>query len=306
MKKLLSFEFWQKFGKALMVVVAVMPAAGLMISIGKTIPMINADWAFLITTGGVIENIGWAIIGNLHLLFALAIGGSWAKERAGGAFAAGIAFILINRITGSIFGVTSAMLTEEGAFTHTLFGTKIMIDGFFTSVLEAPALNMGVFVGIIAGFVGATAYNKYYNFRKLPDALSFFNGKRFVPFVVIARSVVVALVIDRLALYSGRHQQLRFMDRAITRKCARFSTVLIWNLGAAALTIRAASHVDDPDQLHRIRWNLHDSFWRTSRHPSLWTRPIMACMGNGSSEHAQCWRYVTISIFIGKLCSCPL
>ena len=196
MKKLLSFEFWQKFGKALMVVVAVMPAAGLMISIGKTIPMINADWAFLITTGGVIENIGWAIIGNLHLLFALAIGGSWAKERTGGAFAAGIAFILINRITGSIFGVTSAMLTEEGAFTHTLFGTKIMIDGFFTSVLEAPALNMGVFVGIIAGFVGATAYNKYYNFRKLPDALSFFNGKRFVPFVVIARSVVVALVLS--------------------------------------------------------------------------------------------------------------
>lgn len=195
MKKLLSFEFWQKFGKALMVVVAVMPAAGLMISIGKTIPMINAVWAFLVTTGGVIENIGWAIIGNLHLLFALAIGGSWAKERAGGAFAAGIAFVLINRITGSIFGVTSAMLTEEGAFTHTLFGTKIMVDGFFTSVLEAPALNMGVFVGIIAGFVGATAYNKYYNFRKLPDALSFFNGKRFVPFVVIARSVVVAIVL---------------------------------------------------------------------------------------------------------------
>ena len=58
MKKLLSFEFWQKFGKALMVVVAVMPAAGLMISIGKTIPMINADWAFWVTTGGVIENIG--------------------------------------------------------------------------------------------------------------------------------------------------------------------------------------------------------------------------------------------------------
>ncbi|OTN77706.1 PTS system, IIBC component [Enterococcus sp. 8G7_MSG3316] len=196
MKKLFSFEFWQKFGKALMVVVAVMPAAGLMISIGKTIPMINADWGVLVTTGGVIENIGWAIIGNLHLLFALAIGGSWAKERAGGAFAAGIAFVLINRITGSIFGVTSAMLTEEGAFTHTLFGTKIMVDGFFTSVLEAPALNMGVFVGIIAGFVGATAYNKYYNFRKLPDALSFFNGKRFVPFVVIARSVAVALVLS--------------------------------------------------------------------------------------------------------------
>lgn len=195
MKKIFSFEFWQKFGEALMVVVAVMPAAGLMISIGKSIPLINPDLAPLVTTGGVIENIGWAIIGNLHLLFALAIGGSWAKERAGGAFAAGISFILINRITGAIFGVTNEILANEDAFTHTLFGTKIMVKGFFTSVLEAPALNMGVFVGIIAGFVGAMAYNKYYNYRKLPDALSFFNGKRFVPFVVILWSTIVALIL---------------------------------------------------------------------------------------------------------------
>ncbi|MGK4108852.1 PTS transporter subunit IIBC [Enterococcus cecorum] len=196
MKKLFSFEFWQKFGKALMVVVAVMPAAGLMISIGKTIPLINQNVAALVTTGGVIENIGWAIIGNLHLLFALAIGGSWAKERAGGAFAAGISFVLINRITGSIFGVTNEMLNDPKAYTHTLLGTKIMVKGFFTSVLEAPALNMGVFVGIIAGFVGAMAYNKYYNYRKLPDALSFFNGKRFVPFVVILWSTICAIVLS--------------------------------------------------------------------------------------------------------------
>ncbi|QYA45123.1 PTS transporter subunit IIBC [Macrococcoides bohemicum] len=195
MKQLLSFEFWQKFGKALMVVVAVMPAAGLMISIGKSIPLISPDMQMLITIGGVIESIGWAIIGNLHLLFALAIGGSWAKERAGGAFAAGIAFVLINRITGAVFGVNSAMLADDKAFTHTLFGTKIMVKGFFTSVLESPALNMGVFVGIIAGFVGANAYNKYYNYRKLPDALSFFNGKRFVPFVVILWSTIVALIL---------------------------------------------------------------------------------------------------------------
>lgn len=195
MKKIFSFEFWQKFGKALMVVVAVMPAAGLMISIGKTIPLINPHVTALVTTGGVVENIGWAIIGNLHILFALAIGGSWAKEKAGGAFAAGISFILINRITGSIFGVTSEMLNDPKAYTHTLFGTKIMVKGFFTSVLEAPALNMGVFVGIIAGFIGAMAYNKYYNYRKLPDALSFFNGKRFVPFVVILWSLICSLIL---------------------------------------------------------------------------------------------------------------
>ncbi|WEG74218.1 PTS transporter subunit IIBC [Vagococcus intermedius] len=194
MKKVFNFEFWQKFGKALMVVVAVMPAAGLMISLGKTVPLINPELAALVTTGNVVESIGWAIIGNLHLLFALAIGGSWAKEKAGGAFAAGMAFILINRITGAIFGVTGDMLADDKAFTHTLFGTKIMVKGFFTSVLEAPALNMGVFVGIIAGFVGAMAFNKYYNYRKLPEALSFFNGKRFVPFVVITWSVLVSVM----------------------------------------------------------------------------------------------------------------
>ena len=181
-----------------MVVIAVMPAAGLMISLGKTIAMINPELGFLVTTGGVLEQIGWGVIGNLHILFALAIGGSWAKERAGGAFAAGLSFILINRITGVIFGVTGDMLKDPEAKVKTLLGGSIKVADYFTSVLESPALNMGVFVGIIAGFVGATAFNKYYNYRKLPDALSFFNGKRFVPFVVILRSAIVALILSFL------------------------------------------------------------------------------------------------------------
>ena len=197
-KSLFSFEFWQKFGKDLMVVIAVMPAAGLMISIGKSIPMINPNLSPLVITGGILEQIGWGVIGNLHILFALAIGGSWAKERAGGAFAAGLSFILINRITGAVFGVTSAMLADKAATVHTIFGGSIKVADYFISVLEAPALNMGVFVGIISGFVGATAFNKYYNYRKLPEALSFFNGKRFVPFVVIVRSALTALVLSAL------------------------------------------------------------------------------------------------------------
>ena len=195
-KNILSFEFWQKFGKALMVVIAVMPAAGLMISIGKSLVMINPTFAPLVITGGILEQIGWGVIGNLHILFALAIGGSWAKERAGGAFAAGLAFILINRITGTIFGVSGAMLKDPEAMVSTLFGGSIKVADYFISVMEAPALNMGVFVGIISGFVGATAFNKYYNFRKLPDALSFFNGKRFVPFVVILRSAIAAILLS--------------------------------------------------------------------------------------------------------------
>ena len=99
-----------------------MPAAGLMISIGKTLAISFASIPFLVTTGGVLENIGWAIIVNLHILFAFAIGGNWAKDRAGGAFAAGLAFILINRITGAVFNVSDKMLLDEASTTHTLFG----------------------------------------------------------------------------------------------------------------------------------------------------------------------------------------
>ena len=195
-KGFIDFDFLQKLGKVLMTVIAVMPAAGLMISLGKLVQMGGGDIAAIMTIGTTMENIGWAVINNLHILFAVAIGGSWAKERAGGAFAAVLAFALINVITGNIFGVTSAMLEDPNAVTHTLFGQEIAVNGYFTSVLGAPALNMGVFVGIIAGFVGGVAYNKYYNFRKLPDALAFFNGKRFVPMVVIGYSVVISIVLS--------------------------------------------------------------------------------------------------------------
>ena len=195
MKKMLSFEFWQKFGKCLMVVIAVMPAAGLMVSIGNSLPLISdAEW--LARVGNIIAQLGWGIIGNLHLLFALAIGGSWANERAGGAFAAGLAFILINLITGNFFGVKLEMLADPNAHVSTVLAGEIPVANYFVNVLGQPALNMGVFVGIIAGFVGATTFNRYYNFRKLPEVLTFFNGKRFVPFVVIYRSVLVAIFLS--------------------------------------------------------------------------------------------------------------
>jgi phosphotransferase system IIBC component len=194
--KLISFDFWQKFGKALMVVIAVMPAAGLMISLGKVIGIFLGTTGVIGTIATIVEDLGWAVIGNLNLLFAIAIGGSWAKERAGGAFASAIAFILINRVTGTIFGISEAMLAEPNATVNNILGGKLLVEDYFISVLGAPALNMGVFVGIIAGFLGATLYNKYYNYDKLPNALSFFNGKRFVPFVVIVYSVIAAVILS--------------------------------------------------------------------------------------------------------------
>jgi len=189
-----AFDFLQKLGKVLMVVIAVMPAAGIMISLGKLIGMSGTQNSVITTASMILENIGWAIIGNLNILFAVAIGGSWAKERSGGAFAALLAFILINNITGTIFGVTADMLSDATAVTKTLFGQEIEVNGYFTSVLGSPALNTGVFSGIVAGFVGGIIYNKYYNYRKLPEVLSFFNGKRFVPLVVILWSVIIAFL----------------------------------------------------------------------------------------------------------------
>ncbi|MBO7709370.1 MAG: PTS transporter subunit EIIC, partial [Lachnospiraceae bacterium] len=191
----IDFDFLQKLGKSLMTVIAVMPAAGLMISLGNIL-MMCFPAGFGLMAGNTMAQIGWAIIGNLHILFAAAIGGSWAKEKAGGAFAAVIAFCLINVVTGAMLGVSSAMLGDPTAITHTLFGKEILVKDYFVDILGRPALNMGVFVGIIAGFVGANAYNKYYNYRKLPDALSFFNGKRFVPLVVIFYSTVTAIILS--------------------------------------------------------------------------------------------------------------
>ena len=62
LKEKFGFEFWQKFGKALMVVIAVMPAAGLMISLGKTVAMINPNMTPLVITGGFLEQIGWGLL----------------------------------------------------------------------------------------------------------------------------------------------------------------------------------------------------------------------------------------------------
>ncbi|MGL5123168.1 MAG: PTS transporter subunit IIBC [Fusobacteriaceae bacterium] len=192
-KKLISFDFWQKFGKSLIVVIAVMPAAGLMVSIGKLI-----GGTELGLVGRVMEDMGWAIIVNLNILFAIAIGGSWAKERAGGSFAGIMTFILINRISGSIFSIDAGMLTEGTTIVKSFTGQELLVKNYFTMVLGAPALNMGVFVGILSGFLGAVIFNKYYNYNKLPKSLDFFNGKRFVPFVVIVLSTIVAILLSIL------------------------------------------------------------------------------------------------------------
>ena len=139
----------------------------------------------------------------------------------------------------------------------TLLGGSIKVSDYFISVMEAPALNMGVFVGIISGFIGATAYNKYYNFRKLPDALSFFNGKRFVPFVVILRSIIAAIVLAAFwpVVQTGINSFGIWIANS-QENCTNSSTILVWYFGAFALAIWSSPHVDYPNELHSSWWYL--------------------------------------------------
>ena len=158
------------------------------------------------------------LLGTCILLFALAIGGSWAKDRAGGAFAAGISFCFDQSDHRSDFrghnrDVSQRRRLHTYVVRYTNHGERILYE-----CLRSSCIEHGVFVGIIAGFVGAMAYNKYYNYRKLPDALSFFNGKRFVPFVVILWSTIVALILAAVwPAIQARNQQLWFMDCTIAR-----------------------------------------------------------------------------------------
>ena len=103
-----------------------MPAAGLMISIGKLIGMSAGDVNAVHTIARVMEDIGWAIITNLHILFAVAIG-DLGRKIAGGAFAALLAFVLTNRITGAIFGVNAEMLADSKAKVSSVIAGDLIV-----------------------------------------------------------------------------------------------------------------------------------------------------------------------------------
>ncbi|MBN2838100.1 MAG: PTS transporter subunit EIIC [Fusobacteriaceae bacterium] len=187
-KEKFSFEFWQRFAKALMVVVAVMPAAGIAIGLGKLFTTMFGGIKVLAITGSLVESIGWVIIVNLPALFAVAIGGTWAKEKAGGAFAAFLAYLVMNQTIGtfssSILGIsTGELLTDANKYRD-----------LFTSSLGFPTLQLGAIGGIACGFMGANLYNKYNAFDKLPNALSFFNGKRFVPIITLFWGAILGVI----------------------------------------------------------------------------------------------------------------
>jgi glucose PTS system EIICBA or EIICB component len=181
-----AFGTLQRVGKALMLPVAILPAAGILLAIGNAlknpaltdkIPALKADWVVLISN--VMEQAGGIVFSNLSLLFAVGV----AIGLAGGEGVAGLAAI----IGYLIMNVTMSVVLNVNA-------DMVGNDPSFANILGIPTLQTGVFGGIIVGILAAYMYNKYFNIE-LPQYLGFFAGKRFVPIVTAASAVVLGIIM---------------------------------------------------------------------------------------------------------------
>jgi len=167
-------KFFQRLGRSLMLPVAVLPVAAILSGIGYWIKNANGGSdnvgsAFLSAAGG-------ALLDNLALLFAVGVSIGMAKKSDGTSALAGLVSWLT--VTTMLSPTTMAALTGVAVDD---------VDAAFTKV-------QNVFVGIICGLIGAWCYNRFKD-TTLPDALSFFSGKRSVAIVTAGISLVVALVL---------------------------------------------------------------------------------------------------------------
>ena len=186
MKK--AFGVLQKVGKALMLPVALLPAAGLLLGFGnmfqnpqilEKIPMFNAQWFQFVAK--IMEQSGDVIFGNLALLFTVGVAVGLADGEGVAGLAAIVGFLIMNKTLGIVAGVTPELVGRA--------------HPEFANVLGIPTLQTGVFGGIIIGIVAAQLYKKYYNIE-LPSYLGFFAGKRFVPIVTAVSAIGIGIVMS--------------------------------------------------------------------------------------------------------------
>ncbi|WP_139488664.1 glucose-specific PTS transporter subunit IIBC [Brevibacillus dissolubilis] len=160
MKK--AFGKLQQVGRALMLPVSVLPAAGILLRFGDK-DLLNQP---------VIKDAGGVLFTNLPLLFAagVALG-----------FAGGEGTAVVAAIVGYL--VLKSVLTDMGP----VLGLE--------NVNGDPALDMGVFAGIIIGVVAAMLYKRFHDI-KLPPYLGFFAGKRFVPIITSLAALVLGVIFS--------------------------------------------------------------------------------------------------------------
>ncbi|MBX4150132.1 glucose-specific PTS transporter subunit IIBC [Paenibacillus sp. Dod16] len=180
------FGVLQRVGKALMLPVAILPAAGLLLGLGNMLvnpdflqyaPWLDAAWVQSAAT--VMMNAGQIVFTNLSLLFAVGVAVGLAGGEGVAGLAAIIGYLVMNVTMGSVIGVTPSMI-----------GTNYE----YASVLGIPTLATGVFGGIIVGILAASMYRRFFKIE-LPSYLGFFAGKRFVPIMTAATSVLLGLLM---------------------------------------------------------------------------------------------------------------
>jgi glucose PTS system EIICBA or EIICB component len=179
------FGVLQKVGKALMLPVALLPAAGILLALGAALrnPALLELAPFLDNSGvdmvaAVMQNAGDIVFGNLPVLFAVGV----AVGLAGGDGVAGLAAIIGYLIMNVTMGTALGLTAED-------------VNGLnYASILGVPTLQTGVFGGIIVGIIAASLYNKFYEIE-LPSYLGFFAGKRFVPIITAGTAVLLGLLM---------------------------------------------------------------------------------------------------------------
>ncbi|MFB5197992.1 glucose-specific PTS transporter subunit IIBC [Neobacillus sp. KR4-4] len=182
-----AFGVLQKVGKALMLPVAILPAAGILLAIGNALqnPTLVDIAPFLDNSGiamvaKIMEQAGSVIFGNLSLLFAVGVAIGLAGGEGVAGLAAIVGFLIMNATMGTALGIDADALAKH--------------PQSYASVLGIPTLQTGVFGGIIVGLIAAYMYNKFFEIE-LPSYLGFFAGKRFVPIITAASTVLLGLLM---------------------------------------------------------------------------------------------------------------
>jgi len=160
-------------GRALMLPISILPAAGLLLAFGDKL-----DIPLMVGAGDV-------IFSNLPLLFAVGAAVGLTKESGIAGLAAVVAMLVMNMTIGVHAGVTQEMALAGGAYAL---------------VLGIPSLQMGVFGGLIAGILAATMYNRFHQIQ-LPAFLGFFSGKRFVPIVTAVSAFLLGLILPSIWMH---------------------------------------------------------------------------------------------------------
>jgi PTS system N-acetylglucosamine-specific IIC component len=171
-------EYLQKIGKALMLPIAVLPAAALLLRLGVLFSGGDAGQGFpglavdtpLLAVWKVMALAGDTVFGALPILFAVGVAVGLTEGSGVAALGGTVGILILNAIN------------KQGSISDILNATP-----------DAAPLKMGVFGGIIIGVVAAWAYNNYKD-MKLPSYLGFFAGRRFVPIVTALASVGVGIV----------------------------------------------------------------------------------------------------------------